>query len=488
MSVHERTAHAVLWSTVEIAARFGAQFAVTLVLARLLLPSDFGLVAMLLVFTSIGVLLTNAGFGAALIQRRETTDDDETTVFCFNIATATIVAALLWTCAGSIARFYSQPELAALTRVAAFAIPIGALGAVPDALLTKRLAFRSRTNAQLIASIGSGSLAILLALRGHGAWSLVWQTLSANSLRSVCLWFFSAWRPRGTFRLSSFRVLFGFGGYLLMSGLLNEIAGRVQSLIIGRLFDARSVGFYALAGSVPGSPKSFIGALLGRVGLPVFATMADRPDKLREALRISLRLSMFLFIPCMFGIAVVARPLIVTLYGEKWGPAAPLTALLAIAAVLFPLHVLNLSVLAAQGRSDRFFNLEIFKHVTIILLTLLAAPFGTTAIAASTIVAGVCAAAINTWYTRKTLGFGLASQLLDQKGTFALTLLASVPAWCVLHWTKPGIVPTLAAIALAVFIYFGAAFALRHPALTDLLSVLRKLLKPRQPQPAERNV
>ena len=481
--MRERTAHAVFWSAIEIAARYGSQAVVTLVLARLLTPDDFGLIAMLFVFTSLGALLTDAGFGTALIQRREITDDDETTVFCFNIGAGVVMAGLLWIGADAIARFFSQQDLAALTRVAAFSLPLGALGAVPDALLTKRFDFRSRTHAQLISSIGSGSLSIVLALRGYGVWSLVWQVLAASSLRSACLWFFSGWRPHGTFRLASFRTLFGFGGYMLMSSLLYTIAGRLQSAVIGKLFDARSLGYYALAQSVPDAPMSFIGTLLGRVGFPVFSTMSDRPDKLREALRVSLRLSMFLFIPCMFGIALVARPLVVTLYGEQWSPAVPAVALLAIATSIWPLHVLNLSALKAQGRSDRFFNLEIFKNLTIVSLTLAAAPFGVNAIAGAMIIAGLCSAFINTWYSRKTLDFGLVSQLLDQRSTFVLTIVAFIPAWCVLHWTRMGALPTLAAIALAVFTYFGGAFVLRLPALTELLSVLRNLW-PTRPRPA----
>lgn len=481
------TARAVFWSAVEIAARYLTQAAVTLILARLLTPDDFGLIALLVVFTSLGSLLTDAGFGSALIQRREIDADDETTVFIFNLGAGVVMAGLLWLGAGAIGRYFSQSELAALTRVAAFAIPLGALGAVPDALLTKRLNFLSRTQAQLIASFGSGSLAVFLAWRGFGAWSLVWQGIAASVLRSCSLWFFSGWRPCGIFRVASFRSLFGFGGYTLLGNLLYAISGRLQSAIIGKLFDARSLGYYTLAQSVPDAPMSLMGALLGRLGLPVFSTMSDHPDKLRDALRVSLRLSMFLFIPCMFGIALVARPLVVTLYGDKWSPAVPAVSLLAIASSIYPLHVLNLSVLNAQGRSDRSFRLEAIKNSSIVVLTLLAAPFGPNGIAGAMIVAGALCAFINTWYTQKTLGFGLVSQLLDQKDTILLTVLASIPAWCVLHWNALGVLPTIAAIAVAVLVYLGGAMMSHHPALNDLVGVLRHLSRKKQLQVAPEN-
>jgi len=480
--MHRRTAHAALWSGIEILARACSQIVVTLVLARLLTPNDFGLVAMLLVFTSLGGLLTDAGFGTALVQRPQVTADDETTVFWFGIVTGALVAVLLCLGADAIARFYAQPALASLTCVAALGIPLGALGAVPDALLTKRMDFLARTNATLVASVGSGALAVVLAWRGYGVWSLVGQGLAASGLRSASLWFFSGWRPRGTFRIASFLALFGFGGYMLLSGLLYTIAGRLQSLLIGKLFDARSLGYYTLAQTVQDAPTTFIGGLLGRVGLPVFATISGQPDKLRDALRTALRISMFVFIPSMFGLALIARPLIVTLYGEQWSPAAPALSLLSIAASIWPLHVLNLAALNAQGRSDRFFYLEIFKNITIVSLTLTAAPFGQNAVAGAMIVAGVCSAGINTWYSSKMLDFGLRAQLLDQKGTFALSILASIPAWCVLHWTRQGVLPTLLAIALAVLVYVGGALVTRHPALRELLGVLRDVSQRWRPQ------
>ena len=481
--IGERTSRAVFWSSVEIAARYCTQAVVTLVLARLLTPDDFGLIAILVVFTSIGGLLTDSGFGMALVQRREVTADDETTMFLFNVGAGVLIAGLLWIGAEPIASYFSQPQLTALTRVAALGLPLGALGAVPDALLTKRLDFLSRTSAQLIASAGSGSLAIFLAWRGWGTWSLVWQGLAGGALRSACLWYFSRWRPHGAFRVSSFLALFGFGGYMLMSNLLYAIAGRLQSALIAKLFDARSLGYFTLAQSVPDAPLSFMGSLLSRLGLPVFSTMSDRPDKLHEALRVSLRLSMFLFIPCMFGMALVARPLVITLYGEKWSPAVPVVSLLSIASSIFPVHVLNLAVLNAQGRSDLFFRLEVFKNLIIVAFTLIAAPFGPTGIAGAMIIVGAITAYINCWYSRKLLGFGLASQLLDQTGTVILTVVASIPAWCVLHWNNIGVLPTLAAILLAVLVYFGGAAAMKHPALKDLLGVLRNFL-PKQRQAA----
>ena len=371
-----RAVSATWWSALEISVRFGAQFVVMVVLARLLSPSDFGLVAMLMVFTSVGALLVDAGFGTALIQRRDTSDDDETTVFLFTLFSSAVFAAGLFLAAPAIAAFYQQPALVALMQTMALVLPLGALGAVPDAVLTKRLDFRARTATEVVASTTAGVLAIVLALRGAGAWSLAWQAILALGLRSTLLWAFSGWRPRGRFSMASFRALFGFGGYMLMTSLLEVGSIRLQSLLIGRMFDTRVLGYYTIAQNTQQAPTSFIGSILNRVGLPVFSSVAHDPGRLLGVLRLSLRVSMFLFVPTMLGIAIVARPLVDLLYGTRWTQAAPLLSVLALGASLWPLHVLNLAAISAQGRSDLFFKLGVVKKVVAIALILPRAPSG----------------------------------------------------------------------------------------------------------------
>lgn len=476
-----RAAHAAWWSTLEIAARYGAQIIVTIVLARLLTPSDFGLIAMLLVFINLGTLLADAGFGSALIQRPTITSDDETTVFWFGALAGVAAALLLWFSAGAIAAFYRQPSLIDLTRALVWVLPLGVLGAVPDALLTKRLEFKARARAQVIASFLSGTLAIGMAWRGFGVWSLVAQALAAGGVRSLMLWMFSRWRPRGRFSRESFRNLFGFGSFMLLSGLLNTVSVRIQALMIGRLFDAGTLGYYTLAQSASGTPTNLIGAVLGRVGLPVFSELAHDKARLREALNRTLNVSLFLFVPCMLGIAVAAGPLIDLVYGARWAPATTMLSLLALAGTLWPFHVLNLAALNAQGRSDRFFYLEVLKNVIIVVATLIAAPFGAVAVAGAMLAAGLCSAFINTWYSHKMLGYGMLAQLRDQRATILLVCLAALPAWALLHWTTPGVLHTLVAIMVAVIVYVGVAAWTQCQAWIQLRRIAQSIFAPHSP-------
>jgi len=477
-SIKTRAASAAWWSTVEISCRFGVKFIGSVVLARLLLPEDFGLIAMLSIFTSIGALFVDSGFGTALIQRQDTTKDDETTVFAYNICAGIVSGALLALAAPWIADFFAQPKLLQLTRAMALTLPLSALATVPDALLAIRLDFKSRARAEVIASLVSSAVAILLAFQGYGVWSLVWQPMIALLMRTVMLWHFSGWRPRGRYSRDSFRGLFGFGGYMLLSGLLGTFVTEMQSLLIGKLFDSRSLGFYSLAQNTQQAPASFMGSLLNRVGLPVFSAVAADSEKLKLALRSSLQMAMFLFVPCMVGIAVVARPLIAQLYGPRWEAAAPILSVLALSGALWPVHVLNLTALGALGRSNLFFLLAVIKSFIFIPLILISARDGPIAIAWAVFVSNVLGGVINTHYSKRYLGYGVVAQMIDQSATFAMSAAAACVGWAILHWTKPSILTLIVAISASAGAYLSLAILIQSEALRGLRSAARTVLRP----------
>jgi teichuronic acid exporter len=471
----KHAANAAWWSAVEIASRSGVQFVVTLVLARLLLPSDFGLIALLLIFTSVGNVLVDSGFGAALIQRQRTTPDDETTVFIFSCAMAAILWALLSFAAPSIANFFHNSHLSMLLRVAAMVLPLGSLGAVPDALLTMRMDFRARTMAQLMGSCSSGVIAIVLALLGLGVWSLIAQLLTAAAVRTIGLWHYSKWVPGGRLNKKSFMSLGRFGNFMLLSSLLNAAYLQLQPLLIGRLFDTRSLGYYSLAQSSQQAPTALVEGVLSRVGLPVFAAIAHQPLRLLEVLRPILRLSMFVFVPCMVGITVAAKPLVVLVYGQRWLPAAPILSVLALGGALWPIHVLNLEAIKAQGRSDLFFRLAVIKITLAIAFICAGSLWGPLGIAWAILLASIINAVINTYYSWKLLNYGALAQVREQTPTFALAALAALSAWCTLHWMSAGPVSMLMAILIAGAVYLGAAKLFKVQALSDLLTFIYTL-------------
>lgn len=473
-----RAASATWWSALEITARYGVQFVVMILLARLLTPADFGLIAMLLVFTSVAALLVNVGFGTALVQKQLTSADDETTVFLAGLGTGIVAAAALWFAAPVIAAFYAQPLLVPLTQLMVLVLPLAALASVPDAVLTQRLDFRTRANAEIIASTCSGLAAILLAWRGFGVWSLAWQAIIAIALRAAVLWRLSGWRPRGHFSMASFRSLLGFGGYMLVANLLSMISMRLQSLLIGKLFDARALGYYTLAQNTQLAPAQFMSGVLNRVGLPVFSKLVDQPTRLLGALRLSLRVAIFIFLPCMVGIAVVAKPVITVVYGAEWVAAAPLLSVLSLAAVFWPLHVLNLAAIGARGRSDLIFKLEVAKSVVSIALIGAGSLVSVFAVAWAVFLSSLFAVCINTWYSHKLLGYGMLAQLRDQIATLLLSATAAGVAWLASHWMNHAPLALAAAIVAAFATYVGLAALFQVVAWRELLAILQAWRSP----------
>lgn len=470
-----RTARASWWGAAEIAARHVVQLAVMLVLARLLAPSDFGLVAMLLVFTSVATLLADSGLGWALIQRGRSDDDEETTAFVFSLLVAVFTAGLLWLGAPAIARFYGQPELTQLLLVAVMVIPLTVISLVPDALLARSLQFRARANAEAIASVTAGTVAIALAWRGAGAWSLVWMPIVLAAIRAPLLWMSTGWRPRGMFRWKALRRLTRFGGYLMASSLLDAISIRLQSVLLGRIFDARTLGFYALAQQTEQAPTNFVASLLNRIGFPVLTTVAHEPEKLQEAFRRALRLSLFLFAPLMVGVAVAARPLVLLLYGPEWEPAAPILGMLAAGSSLWPLHVLNLAAISAMGRSDIVLRLNVVKKVMMMLLVAFAARYGPVAIAGALLICSVLSVFVNTWFSRSMTGYGLIAQVVDQSSTILSVLSAAAVGWTTLVVVPQGALWFALAVAVSGSTYGATALLLHNPALNELKIMLHAI-------------
>jgi O-antigen/teichoic acid export membrane protein len=414
-------------------------------------------------------MLVEGGLGSALVQKQSTSANDETSVFLVNLGMGCLLAALLWVAAPAIAGFYAQPVLVPLLQLLVWMLPLGALAAVPNALLSKRLDFRKRAAAELVASSG------WLAWRGHGVWSLAWQAVAGAALRAVMLWLLSGWRPRGRFDPEAFSRLLRFGGYLLLANALNLVSMRLQSLLIGRLFDARALGFYVMAQDTQQAPAQFISSLLNRVGLPMFSAVAEQPEKLAGSLRLSLRLSMFVFVPAMIGIAVVAKPLILVLYGPAWAPSAPLVAVLALAAGIWPLHVLNLAALGARGRPDLVFKLEIAKALTSIPLILAASTLGVMAIAWAVLVSGLVSVGINTWYSTALLGYGLRAQLRDLLPIFLLAFFSAGCAWLASGFLTSPESKLVLAVATAAATYVACAALFRLQAWRDLLDFAQAL-------------
>lgn len=410
-SLGDRAKRASAWSGIDAVLRALLGFGITVTLARLVAPQEFGVVAMVLVFSAIATVLVDFGIGTALIQRRDANHVDESTAFYFNLGMSALLAALLALAAPWIARFFAQPDLEGITWIMAANLVVGALGAIHTTLLTKALDFRPLMMIGLWSSLLSGMLAIFLAWRGFGAWSLAWQVLAQSTIATVLLWWRHPWRPLRSFDRTALRDLLRFGGHVMVARLIDATYTRMYSVFIGKLFSAAALGFYSRAQSTQQLPTNLLTSVLNRVALPAFSETAHDPARLSAALAKTTRLLMFVNVPVMLGLGLTAEPLVQVLFGPRWLPSIPLLQILCLAGVLFPLQVLNLSALVAQGHSRLLLRIEVLKKSLGVLLLAVATAWGLEAIAWSQVIAACLAFFINSHYSGRLLAFGGMAQL-----------------------------------------------------------------------------
>ena len=412
-SLRFQAVRGVFWSGLERLGPRAVQFIVSVVLARLLTPTEFGLIGMIMVFIALGNVLLNSGFGAALIQKQDATEIHYSSVFYANILLSVLAATLLWWAAPWIASFYSQPRLIGPTRALAFNFLFTALGLIQTTLLTKKMDFRTQALVRLLAVGSSGVVGVGMALMGFGIWSLVGQSLSNTLFDALLLWHFSKWRPRRTFSIAALRQLFGFSSRMLAAGVLDVTFRNLYNIVIGRLFLPADLGYYTRANSLQQIPSQTIGSVIGRVTFPLFSRIQDQPERIRYGVRKALRTVAMINFPVMFGLMVTAHPLIHTLLGEKWLQAAPYLQLLTIVGLFYPLNAINLNVLLANGRSDLFFRLEIIKKGMIVIAIAISWRWGIRAMIVGQIVTTAIAYILNAYYNRRLINYGVSAQMRD---------------------------------------------------------------------------
>ena len=395
-----RIGQAVGWSVIDVLVRHGLNFIVLVVLARTLSPADFGLVAMLALFVAVAGLLIDSGFGQALIQRQQTSLTDESTIFFFTLAMGAFIALLLCALAPWIATFYGQPLLKQMTYWMALNLFLNAFGTIHTTLLTKELNFKTITKAGVVAAVVSGGVAVFMAMHGWGVWSLVGQVLAATITTVLLLWLMHPWRPQWAFSSSSLRSFFKFGGFLLWTGLLSTLYSNLYALLIGKMHSVQDVGFYSQAQRLQQLPVSVITGVVGRVAFPVFSAVADDKLRLARGMRKALLSVMFINIPLMLGLMVLADQLVLTLLGSAWLPSVPVLQVLAVGGLLWPLHALNIDVLKAQGHSALNARIQAVKLTIAITLLVATSPYGIVAIAYGQVFASLIVFFINAYYSK----------------------------------------------------------------------------------------
>ncbi|MES2312651.1 MAG: lipopolysaccharide biosynthesis protein [Pseudomonadota bacterium] len=472
----QRALTATIWSGADIFLRQGLQLAVAIALARLLSPNDFGIVALLALFTGIATVLVDGGFSAALIQNQNVDHADESTVFWFNLAIGVAAAIAMLFIAPLAAAFYSQPVLVPLMGLMALNVILGSLGAIHRTLLTKQLNFRLQMLIGVVAAVVSGAVAIGMARNGFGVWALAVQIVVMTAVSTTLSWWWHHWRPRLVWSAASVRKLFGFGGYHLGSSLLDIVYIRLYTMLIGRLYSPRELGFYNNADTTAQLPGGFLTGVLARVALPMFSVSSNDSAKLRRGMQLSVRGMMLLNAPMMLGMAAVTEPLTRTLFGSQWLPAVPILRVLCLAGVLLPLHVINLNVLLAQGHSRLMFRLEMTKKVVGVTFICAGAFFGVMGIAWSQVAFSAVAFIINAHYSQRYLTYGVFAQLRDFLPGLCVSVVMAGFVYVTstsTRWKAAPAVELLVLVSAGSVFFLAGVWLLRLKALHDVIALFR---------------
>lgn len=410
-NVKRKTISGTLWSILERYSNQVISFVVMVLMARVLTPSDYGLVGMITIYIYIAQSLVDCGFSQALIRKLDRDETDNSTTFYFNIGVGIVIYLIMWFTAPLLADFYGQPILVTITRIICTAIIFNSLVVVQRTILTVNMDFKTQAKATLIANIVSGGAGIAMAYTGFGVWSIVAYQFINSSLNCIVLWIVAKWRPRLVYSWNSFKELFGFGSKLALSGFIQTLYSNAYIMVIGRVYKSADLGFYTRATQFVYFFSNNLSPVLQRVSYPVLCRYQDSPKELADKFLKFLRIFSFVMFALMMGVAGLAKPMILALLNSDWLFTAVLIQILCIGLMWHWVYSINLNILLVKGRSDLFLKLEIVKKIIFVGVLFATLPFGMKAICWGQVLNSFLEVGINSFYTRRLLGVGILKQL-----------------------------------------------------------------------------
>ncbi|AHW60970.1 Membrane protein involved in the export of O-antigen and teichoic acid [Draconibacterium orientale] len=473
----EKTLTGFKWSFFDNVGRLGGQFVIGIVLARLLDPVDFGLVGMLTIFIVIGSSLTNSGFGQALIQKKDAGDVDFSTVFYFNVFTSIFLYILVFACSALISRFYNETDLISLTRVLCLIFIIDAFGLVHRTYLEKKLNFKAPSIIGVVSIFTSGAISIYLALKGLGVWALVCNSILRSFITTTLLWILSGWKPSFVFRFKSFKVLFSYGSKILIAGILNSIFNNIYYLIIGRFFQAASLGYYTRAVQFSNLPVNTLTVVVQKVAYPVFSLMQDNNPKLIVGYTKIIRILAAIALPLMALIYIIAKPIIIVVLGDKWLPVVPYLRIMCIYGWIFILYSINNIVITAKGRSDYYLQLQIINKIIIAGAIAITYKHGVSALIYGQMGATVLTYLASSWYLKKVIDISIGYQLKNILPFFISTILMFAASIPVSHLISSDIIRILCSTLWGIFIYTASLWMMKIGELETCIRFVKNNMK-----------
>ena len=475
-SLKKTTLRGVSWSFVEQVLARGVNFVIGIILARLLSPTDYGLVGMLGIFIAISQLFIDGGLTSALIRTKSPSDKDFSTVYIINMGLSVVFYFLLFFTAPLIASFYDQPLLKPLMRAVALVFVIGSVSSIQGTLLTIRVDFKTKTIVSLVSSVVSGIVGILCAYKGLGVWSLVAQTLTAALILTILTLLFVRWMPKLVFSTESFKRLFSYSSKLLAASLISTIYDNAYPMVIGKRFSAADVGQYSRAGQFPGIANSTISGALNRVAFPVLSKIQDDDERLLRVYEKYVQLSCFIIFPLLMGICGCARPLVSFLLTDKWLECVPLMQILCFALLANGITMINLNLLYVKGRSDLVLRLEIIKKSIAFAILFISMFFNLKVMCYGQVLYSVIALYLNTFYTKRILGYSFGRQIKAVYPYFLASLVVLAEALLVSRFIANNLLSLIVSVVVCSLSYWLIVRATNLYAYRESLDLLKGVI------------
>jgi len=475
-SLKSTATRGMLWNALEKLSVQGSQLIIGIVLARILMPEDFGLIGMLSIFIVVSQVFVSSGMGSGLIQKKNRSEIDYSTVFVFNFAVSSSFYILLFFVAPLIANFYNMPQLVILTRVLAINIVINSLAIVQRTRLIINIDFKTIAKVNVVSVIAGGLFGVTFAYLGFGVWALVVQNLVRATVSVIMFWLLSKWKFSLSFSKQSFKELFGFGYKLLLTGLYGQILQNVYKLIIGKAFSAAELGFYTQAKNFAELASGTVSSVLQQVTYPILASLQDDRKRMISVFSRMIRMTAFLSFPAMTMLALLADPFIRLVLTEKWLPAVPLLQWMSFARIFYPISALNLNILNANGRSDLYLKVDASKIPLIITALIVTVPFGVKAMVIGQVVTSAIAFFINGYMPGKLFGYGPLSQLKDMIPVFIATAITALVVFVVNSFIEILIIKLIAGVLIGIIVYLSSSYVLKIKELKEVRIIFQSIL------------
>ena len=473
-SLKGKTISGFIW---KFAERMSAQLTTTVVsiiLARALLPEDYGIIAIVTVFIAICNVLVVDGLGSSLIQKEKADDIDFSSVFYCSLGLSGLLYGVLYISAPLIAQYYNMPVLSPVLRVMGIRLILSAVNSVQQAYVSRKMQFRKFFFATLIGTVLSGVVGIYMARQNYGVWALVAQYLLNTTVNTIILFFSIRWRPKLVFSFERLKGLFSYGWKITAGSLLNELYKSLRTLIIGKVYSTSDLSYYNKGQTYPSLLSTNINSSITSVLFPAISKVQGDKERVRQMLRKSIITSSYFVFPLLLGFCMIAEEFVKIILTEKWSQSIPYVRMFCIAFCATPLTTVNLQAIKAMGYSDIALKQEVIKKTTGIVMILITVNISVMAVVIGAVIIEYWYFVVNTWPNKKIINYSLIQQVADIMPNLIISVIMALLVWCVGLFDLPLLHSMVVKIPVGVTAYAALSFAQKNETFFYLINMLRK--------------